>query len=231
MGSRLDGEANRHLHFSLHRGAYSEEGLPPTVPMPELITLEMGEPGGFSSRPSWSTRCSRKGQPWAGSLYASENDARAALYAQRARASSHELVDAAKKLRQSLERRTQLWHFSTQVPRTTSAAARRFLAPILAEEERDPVTHYGWAVEVEMTEGRWQAALRHLERARELNTEPQLFEPWIEAWIDNQEGAIALRRRQPDLARKHFDRAARLLRRPEVARFAANEWARSERGD
>jgi hypothetical protein len=100
-----------------------------------------------------------------------------------------------------------------------------------SEEERDPVTHYGWAVEVEMTEGRWQAALRHLERARELNTEPQLFEPWIEAWIDNQEGAIALRRRQPDLARKHFDRAARLLRRPEVARFAANEWARSERGD
>jgi hypothetical protein len=219
---------DRHLHFSLHRGVYREEGLPPTVPIPELVTLDIARPGGFAPRPSWGLRCAREGQPWVASLYASENDGQVARDARRTRALTHELAEAGKALRRSLERRTQLWHFSTQVPRTTAAGARQFLAPILAEAEEDPIVQYGWAVEVEMPEGRWQAALQHLERARQLNIRPELFEPWIEAWVDNQEGAVALRRGQPELAREHFERARTLLRIPEVARFATIEWAHAQ---
>lgn len=211
---------DRHLHFSMNRGPYNEEGLPPTVPIPELVSAEIGEAGGFLPRPAWSMRCSREGQPWAASLYASENDGQPTGDEHRSSRLLTRGEQAGRELRKSLRRRTQLWHYSTQVPRTSPADAERFLEPILAEEEDDPITHYTWAVEVELPRMHFAEAMAHLERARELNTQSRLFEPWIEAWVENQEGSIALSCGRGSEARQHFKRARTLLPIPEVAQFA-----------
>lgn len=217
---------DRHLHFSLHRGVIDGGGVPPTIEMAALVSEELGDDRGFAVRPSGAIRCSPEGRPWSGALYASENDGGQTVLGQAPPKLAALVRQAGGELARSVDRRARLWHFSTEVPRTTPAAARRFLEPLLAEDERDPVTHYGWAVEVDLPEGDLRAALAHLERAAALNQEPALYEPWIDAWIANQRGGIALRRRQPALAEAEFAAAEAQLPIPEVVAFAVRQRAR-----
>ncbi len=222
---------DRHVHFSLHRGAIEEPGLPDTIPIPELVTREVGTPGGFFPRASSKFRCSLTGQPFLGALYTSENDGASGLARLFALELSPRTAEAERQLQRSVARRARLWHFSTAIPRTTTAAAQYFLEPLLAEDDADPVIHYAWAVEVELRRDRFEAALRHLERARELNQEPRFFEPWIEAWVENQAGAIAVRQGHREAGEQHFAKAFTLLPMPVVAEFAALELGRASTAD
>lgn len=216
---------DRHLHFSLHRGVIDGGGVPPTLEIAGLVTQEIGDDAGFTRRPSGELRCSPEGTPWSGALYASENDGGETVLGPAPPALAALVDAAASELGRSVHRRARLWHLSTAVPRTTPAAARRHFEPLLAEDDRDPVAHYAWAVEVDMPEGNLRAALAHLERAAALDEEPALFEPWMAAWIANQRGAIALRRRQPALAEREFARAAAILPRSAVVDFAERQRA------
>jgi len=216
---------DRHLHFSLHRGIIDGGGVPPTLEMAGLVTQEIGDDAGFVRRASGELRCSPEGKPWSGALYASENDGGEPVLGPAPPALAVLVDAAASELARSVHRRARLWDLSTAVPRTTPAAARVHFEPLLAEDDRDPVAHYAWAVEVDVPEGNLRAALAHLERAAALNEEPALFEPWLAAWIANQRGAIALRRRQPALAERQFALAAALLPRSAVLDFAERQRA------
>ena len=217
---------DRHLHFSLHHGVISSQGVPSTMEMPALVTREF-DAGSSPSFAEWSSgelRCSPTGKPWSGAFYGSENDAGRPRLGAVSDALEQQLIGAQARLERAATRRARLWWYSTHVPRTTPAAARRFLGPLLAEDDSDPVTHYAWAVEVEMQGRNWRAALLHLDRAWHLLHQPRLFEPWLPPWIENQRGAIALARGQPYLAREHFDRAQAFDPSPDVAGFAARKW-------
>ncbi len=87
----------------------------------------------------------------------------------------------------------------------------------------DPVVQYGWAVEVEMPQRHYQAALEHLRIAERAIMNPALNEPWIEAWIENQRGAIALERSQIADAEAHFARAWSLLPISAIREFAERQ--------
>jgi murein DD-endopeptidase MepM/ murein hydrolase activator NlpD len=216
---------DRHLHFSLHQGVVDAPGVPPTREMPELITGSFGPSDPsldvvFAPRRSRDLRCSVTGQPWSGSLYGSENDGRRTLLGAPPPELASEFVSAAQALGRSVSRRARLWRFSTEVPRTTPEDARRFLAPLLGEAEDDPVFRYAWAVEVEIPSGRWEEAERHLAAAHRLVERPQLFEPWIRGWVENQRGMMALSHGDREGAQAHFARAEELFPDPTVTAFA-----------
>ena len=211
---------DRHLHFSVHHGTIDAVGVPPTLPIPALVTWEIGDRAGFAARPSATLHCSRTGRPWGGRLYASENRPGRATRGFPSAPLAERLAMAASELRAAVDRRDQLWHFSTEIPRTTPAVARQFLEPWLQADPGDPVTRYAWAVEVEMPSHDWRAAEAHLDAADQGTRQLRYFEPWLPAWIENQRGAIALATRRPDEAEDHFDRAAELLPMPEVIAFA-----------
>jgi hypothetical protein len=177
----------------------------------------------FAALRSSALLCSVSGQPWSGGFYASENDGKRTLLGPAPLKLAAELQRSVSALRQSVSRRARLWWFSTEVPRTTAEDARRFLEPVLAGAEDDPVGHYAWAVEVEMPNQEWQRAERHLEQAARLSARPELFEPWILAWVENQRGRIAVSKGAKRQAEDHFARAAELLPMPEVVAFGRRQ--------
>jgi murein DD-endopeptidase MepM/ murein hydrolase activator NlpD len=221
---------DRHLHFSLHYGIATAEGVPPTLPMPALVTQRMPVDGtrtGFAAITSGELRCSPSGKPWSGAYYASENDGRAVQRGIASRPLAQQLEAGVARLHRAAARRAKLWWYSTNVPRTTPAEARRFLEPLLAEDPEDPVTQYAWAVEVEISGRNWREAEAHLLRTSQLLRQPRLFEPWLPAWIENQRGVIALARRDLEGAEAHFERAQRFDGSPEVVAFAARQRERA----
>jgi hypothetical protein len=211
---------DRHLHFSLHQGVVTEEGVPPTVPIRELVTREFRRAAGFAVLEGRELVCSKTGAPWTGGLYVSENDGRPVILG----APSPKLDARAREAGVALDRATscreRLWEFSQRGLPDSPLEVRRLLAPMLAQQPNDPVAHYVWAREVEMPAGNWEAADRHLALAQRLVAAPQLFEPWLPAWVENQRGVIAMRRHQPRAAEEHFRRALELHPMREAALFA-----------
>ncbi len=211
---------DRHLHFSLHHGVVTSPGVPHTLEIPALLAQEMTPDGPreLAYIGSGEVRCSASGDPWSGEIYGSENGGGTPVLGPTPLPLAIELETAAVRLREAAERRTRLWRFSL-TPRSTPAAARRFLEPYLAQHPGEPVVHYAWAVEVEMPGENWREALAHLETAERLARTPRLYEPWIHGWIENQRGAIALARHRRAQAELHFTLAFGLYDRPEVAAF------------
>jgi len=190
---------DRHLHFSIHHGAIGGEGVPNTLAIPALVTRELDGPQAFQARASGDFRCSSARNPWSGALYASDNEAPGVF--------TRSAQEAEAALRQSVARRAQLWDFSKRVPNVTSSEYERFLQPLIAEAQADPVTQYTWAVEVELPARRFHAASRHLDLAEKYARYPALFEPWLAGWIAAQRGTIALMQSRPAAAERYFAQA------------------------
>lgn len=214
---------DRHLHFSLHYGAIDDEGVPPTIEIPELVTLEPATMTRLRTFASGELRCSPTGYPWAGALYGSDNRLGREPSLERPDASLAAEIEASySSLERSRRRRDALWRFAAETPRTTPDAARRSLESWLAEAPDDPVVQYAWAVEVDMPERSWRDAETRLYRAEQLARLSHLFEPWILPWIENQRGAIAAHHGRWSDARRHFREAFRLLPLPELRAFSAH---------
>jgi hypothetical protein len=201
---------DRHLHFSLHSGVYAEDGVPPTIEIPEIVTFDAAISSG-------DFRCSSKADPWSGSIYAPE-----------ASPDGEEATRTAiAELEDTVTRRSRLHRYSNANPYVTVGTARRFLQPILAEAPDELVAHYGWAVEVEIPLNRFQAAESHLARAERALDNPAVNEPWIMAWIENQRGAMAFGQAHWEEGEAHFARAAALLHHRTIREFAQRQRARA----
>lgn len=201
---------DRHLHFSLHLGPFNEDGVPPTLEIPEIATLD----GPLSSG---AFRCSSKEDPWSGGLYAAESSLEL----------EPEVRSALREMEATTLRRSRLHRYSRASAEVSVVLARQFLEPIVAEAPEDPVAQYGWAVEVEIPLGRLAAARSHLDRAERALDDPAVDEPWIRAWLENQRGAIALGEQEWLRAEAHFARAEALLGVPAVREFARRQRARA----
>jgi len=197
---------DRHLHFSLHSGNYSEEGVPPTLEIPRITTSR-----GTLSSVEFS--CGSKADPWSGSVYAPP--------------APPELEEATaislRDLEDTVSVRSQLHRYSNANPIVTVTLARAFLKPYLAQAPTDPVVQYGWAVEVEIPQRRYLAAEEHLRMAERALQNPALNEPWIEAWIENQRGAIAFEQSKIAEGEAHFARAQSLLALRAIQQFAERQ--------
>ena len=209
---------DRHLHFSVHYGAIDQDGVPNTLAIPGLITREVGSSEEFRPRAGGELRCSAPRNPWSGALYASNNRGAAALPAL-----AQNLREAEAALDRSVTRRAQLWDFSKRVPYPTIDAHRRFLGPLLKDAPEDPVTHYTWAVEVELPARRLDSASKHFDLAEKSAQNPAFFEPWLAGWIAARRGTIALMRGRVDEANRHFAKAQELLPIVEIEQYVSQE--------
>jgi murein DD-endopeptidase MepM/ murein hydrolase activator NlpD len=197
---------DRHLHFSLHSGVYGDEGVPPTLEIPQLDTFR----GTLSSS---DFRCGTAANPWSGEVYAPP----APVELQQA------TLAAIEDLEISVARRSRLHRYSHAQPFVTVASARSFLRPLLEQAPTDPVVNYAWAVEVEMPQRRFRSAEEHFSFAERAIQNPALEEPWILAWIENQRGAIAFAQSRMPEGEAHFARAWSLLQMQAISEFARHQ--------
>jgi hypothetical protein len=197
---------DRHLHFSLHSGIYSEAGVPSTLEIPKIVTFD-------STRSSSEFKCGTRADPWSGEVYAPPVPPEF----------KEATESAIRELEETVTTRSRLHRYSNATPHVTATASQRFLRPILQQAPTDPVVHYGWAVEVEMPQKHFLAAERHFRIAERAIQNPALNEPWIEAWIENQRGAIAFSESRRAEGEAHFARAESLLHLPAICEFAQRQ--------
>ena len=217
---------DRHLHFSLHQGTIDQEGVSDTFEIPALLTYELGASGGFTPRSSGEFRCSAAKNPWAGGLYASENSDGPPLNGLGPKELERRISDAQAQLSRSLVRRSALWELSQRALSLTRDQYRNFLEPIIAEAPGDPVAHYTWAVEVELSARRFQSASQHLDIAEKAARNPALFEPWLNGWIEAQRGTISLALGHTNDAHSHFTKASELLPIVEIEQYTREQYRR-----
>jgi hypothetical protein len=220
---------DRHLHFSLHRGAGTVAGTDDSLPMDRIVTRAMDSGRGFEMLNSLDFDCSAKDSPWSGSLYGSENDGAPEVVRGNVTGSLATLLDDMHaRVGEAVQRRRGLWIFAENWMLIAPDAAREHLSPWLRAAPEDPVARYYWVTEVEIPKGQYRKARASLLQVMVQATETGFYEPWLIPWAHNRLGSIELALGRREVAVQHFRRAGELMPSHAVRRYGELELQRAD---
>lgn len=210
---------NRHLHFSLHRIDPASLGVPDSIPMRALMTLDAARNGNFKPLPS-SDFIAGEADLWSGRIYASENSPASSMLddVPPSRELREQLTINHERLRAFLEHRKQLDEFAQSWEFHDVAWAQHELDPILRATPRHAIARYWFGTAVHLPLQQWEDAERLFIDLLENGKNEPSWEMWLRAWIHNRLGVVALKLGRFEAAGRHFEQAFDLaVARPERA--------------